>query len=932
MGSETTPDEYVSGLVEVFREVKRVLRDDGTVWLNLGSSFASKTIESATLRIKRSLPSHVRFAVAQALSKMWSGYESPEQAMQSLLHFENYASGKLREPTMRKVRTTISGTHHASEARSQILLASLREIGQSDAEARDPADGVFGLPSTSETIASRRANEQNSEDILFRGMLVYPQSAGTEPPLVRGTEWTDVPRRPGVAKGSNGARSGFLPPVPLDGEDGSPSYPSVAQQSGGPLRCEQRHQSMQTLPSKAGERRDVSGGGTDVHCFTPIENLDYLTFHRLAIPPEFHQYCEPISVIKAKDDIMLPFAVAAALRADGWWLRQDNIWAKRNCLSGGAWLYAKTAQSIGPMMLKDLIRLSPQTVQLWNGSQWTRVMAWHRGQCRETAIEIVLRSGERVGCTSDHIWPTANRGEIAASELRVGDSLLHCKIPKSSQEAPWMNADAFWFAGLYLAEGCINENNGSIHIAGHVAETDRIARLRRTVAHYGGTMSVYDVGGLSQTVLIYSPALAAVIHTLIAGNSAHCKRLTATAWACATESLHLLAEGYLHGDGANDGNRIRLGFCRNYSLERDIRCLASRLGATLTLRPSMARNQNGAFPSFKGEWRWSRSGHLNEKNRGEIIEIRKSRARQFWDVTVQDAPYLFALASGLLTHNCMPESVRDRTTRSHEYVFHLTKSGAPTFWTHRDRNGTRNRPDPDYRWVKRDTKEEVAICPQGWPEVDRKVWRRINLWDGHDTFYDATAIEEDGVYPAGTQAGKGSRKRSDSERVNSRPPEYATYTGKRNKRSVWWETTVPFADAHFATMAPAIATTCILAGSSERGCCPACGAPWSRILERTAMVIARSERTHELGRTRTSGTMLEPPTSKMIGWRPTCDCPATDPVPCTILDPFAGAFTTCLVANRLQRDAIGIELNPEYIEMAKRRIHADAGLFAGMSI
>lgn len=46
------------------------------------------------------------------------------------------------------------------------------------------------------------------------------------------------------------------------------------------------------------------------------------------------------------------------------------------------------------------------------------------------------------------------------------------------------------------------------------------------------------------------------------------------------------------------------------------------------------------------------------------------------------------------------------------------------------------------------------------------------------------------------------------------------------------------------------------------------------------------------------------------------------------LDPFGGAGTTGLVADRLQRDAILIELNPEYAEMARRRIHGDAPLFA----
>jgi hypothetical protein len=96
----------------------------------------------------------------------------------------------------------------------------------------------------------------------------------------------------------------------------------------------------------------------------------------------------------------------------------------------------------------------------------------------------------------------------------------------------------------------------------------------------------------------------------------------------------------------------------------------------------------------------------------------------------------------------------------------------------------------------------------------------------------------------------------------------------------------------------------------------------------TAMVLARSDRTHELGRTRSSGTMVEPPRSTTTGWAASCACPAHDPIPQTILDPFGGAGTTALVADRLQRDATIIELNPTYAALARNRINGEAGLFA----
>ena len=67
------------------------------------------------------------------------------------------------------------------------------------------------------------------------------------------------------------------------------------------------------------------------------------------------------------------------------------------------------------------------------------------------------------------------------------------------------------------------------------------------------------------------------------------------------------------------------------------------------------------------------------------------------------------------------------------------------------------------------------------------------------------------------------------------------------------------------------------------------------------------------------------------GWQPTCFCNA-GPVPATVLDPFAGSGTVGLVAQRLQRDAILIEISSEYAEMAGRRIKADAPLLANVEV
>lgn len=157
--------------------------------------------------------------------------------------------------------------------------------------------------------------------------------------------------------------------------------------------------------------------------------------------------------------------------------------------------------------------------------------------------------------------------------------------------------------------------------------------------------------------------------------------------------------------------------------------------------------------------------------------------------------------------NPMPESVTDRCTKAHEYVFLLSKSAR--------------------------------------------------------YYYDQDAIAEPSAQP--------NRERADafggkSWKERQQHSEGAVFTGSetRNARSVWNIATQPFSEAHFATFPPELAERCIKAGCPQGG---------------------------------------------------------------TVLDPFGGAGTTGLVADRFQRSAILIELNPAYADMARNRIKRDAGLF-----
>jgi DNA modification methylase len=266
----------------------------------------------------------------------------------------------------------------------------------------------------------------------------------------------------------------------------------------------------------------------------------------------------------------------------------------------------------------------------------------------------------------------------------------------------------------------------------------------------------------------------------------------------------------------------------------------------------------------------------------------------------------------------MPESVQDRPTKAHEQVFLLSKS-------------------PRYFYDQIASREPVAAAT-----VQRQQYGRKNLW-GH-------IIEANGH--------SDSRDFDDAKSYDAGDFDTA---GGRNMRSVWTLSTECFSGAHFATYPTELVRRCLLAGTSEKGCCPTCGAPWRRETKRERRPTRLGEKSkvyktpdgwdtaagghgtiHREGREKgfTGYTHKEhrdddeignrDPERHVtevitIGWQPGCKC-GGEPQPCLVLDPFAGAGTTGVVARRLGLRFIGFELNPTYAEMARRRIRDDAPL------
>lgn len=218
--------------------------------------------------------------------------------------------------------------------------------------------------------------------------------------------------------------------------------------------------------------------------------------------------------------------------------------------------------------------------------------------------------------------------------------------------------------------------------------------------------------------------------------------------------------------------------------------------------------------------------------------------------------------------NPMPESVTDRPTKSHEYLFLLTKS--------------------------------------------------------ERYYFDQEAVRE----PA-TSTDDSLRDR-DNTKLNNTPGRTRmgglTTNGYhvRNVRSVWNIATEPFPEAHFATFPQKLVRRCLLAGVSERGVCANCGSPWKRIIEiedpEERLGKSYHDHVNDLG----VGQRGVPPASgapikQTVGWEPPCKCDALT-VAATVLDLFSGSGTTGVVATKMGYNYIGIELNPEYIAMSERRL------------
>ena len=307
-------------------------------------------------------------------------------------------------------------------------------------------------------------------------------------------------------------------------------------------------------------------------------------------------------------------------------------------------------------------------------------------------------------------------------------------------------------------------------------------------------------------------------------------------------------------------------------------------------------------------------GSLNSKLRGftEAFDLPpKNLLGMPWRVAfaLQDDGWMLRSELTWIKSNAMPESVTDRPSCATEKVFLLSKSSRYYY----DHMAVRLPPN------------ESTLRKLGGSARGRRTGRDKQAGHGktYAGFNERWNEKRKGNHH--TPPGKGEHM-GFVEKWDSMTAEEQAENGA-NMRNWIMSATGGYTGAHFAAFPPALVRPFILAGTSERGVCPQCGAQHVRIVRHVKgevkpcpkMEAMHVERGDKGDPGMMGGTTTRLPASVTEGWSPGCGCDAGAPVPATVLDPFAGSGTTGEVASELGRRALLVELNPDYGDLIRNR-------------
>lgn len=273
--------------------------------------------------------------------------------------------------------------------------------------------------------------------------------------------------------------------------------------------------------------------------------------------------------------------------------------------------------------------------------------------------------------------------------------------------------------------------------------------------------------------------------------------------------------------------------------------------------------------------------------------------------------------------NPMPESVTDRCTKSHEYIFLLTKS--PKYYY-------------DMEAIRTPVKDSTVQRMMQQIEAQKGSGRVPGKTNGTMKAVGPGRAPRKGIDNKGgnqgsefgikayTHRGSGDKKLT-GHSGNFDSDGNLIGDGMANKKSVWTVNTMPYSEAHFATFPERLIVDCIKAGCPEF-VCNKCGKARERIIEKEYHTHEKwfgDKQTVRNSRGAAGKSYKELTGTKEVGLT---DCGCNEGFsPGIVLDPFMGAGTTALVARKQHRNFIGIELNPKYIKISEKRLRDELGMF-----
>lgn len=303
----------------------------------------------------------------------------------------------------------------------------------------------------------------------------------------------------------------------------------------------------------------------------------------------------------------------------------------------------------------------------------------------------------------------------------------------------------------------------------------------------------------------------------------------------------------------------------------------------------------------------------------DLVLKKKDLAGMPWRIALALQSEGWYLRRDIIWHkpSAMPESPDDRPTTDHEYVFILSKSEKYFYDPFAIREPSSWNSHPRGSGVNPKAKE-----PASW-DTGSGGHR------GKEGRYPSSAARQ--IERAFVRKRKTAPGPKQNESFSAAVSEVLPY---RNKRSVWKIPTTPCKAAHFATFPPGLVIPMVRAGTSEKGVCGACGAPWRRVLAKTPTPREEVEGTKYSGAgERVAGSRIREstkgaraaggnhdnpfPPPEHVGWEPGCPCQLFRDLPlekAVVLDPFAGTGTTIAVAIGLGRRGLGFEASANYVE------------------